>query len=313
MLSRHFLRAKAMQAIFGHIVSEEEEPQRAVQQFTTRMDHLNDLGIYLVAMLDETVFIANRVNEDAQRKFNPSEEDRDPSQRLVENAFIAQLSNNSELRKHMKRLNVNWSLQVSEFRRFYIRFRDSDMHRNYAKAPEANYEDDKQIALELFRALVNDEALKQVLLDKDLLWEDDYDQIAQYSYMMLKELDDTFDADSHFPLMNDPGNQKDEAAFLFAKQLVADTLASMADNEQLIKRRLDKWELERIPTLDIVILNMAITELRTCPSIPDTVTLDEYVELAKEYSVPESKSKVFVNGILNKILEDMRRDGIVSK
>ncbi|MDY5968433.1 MAG: transcription antitermination protein NusB [Bacteroidales bacterium] len=302
-----------MQALFGHIVSEEANPQRAMQLFTKRMNHLNDLGIYQVALLDETAYIASRVNEDVQRKFNPSEEDRDPSQRLVNNAFIAQLSSNEELVKHQKRLKINWNLHVSEFRRFYIRFRATDLYKSYVKAEESNYEVDKQLALELFRALVNDEALKQALLDKDLLWEDDYDQIAQYNFMMLKELDATFDVSSHFPLMNDPENQKDMEAFDFAKKLVVNTLDSMTDNEPLIRRRLDKWELERIPMLDIVILNMAITELKTCPSIPDSVTLDEYVELAKEYSAPDSKSKMFVNGILNKILEDMRHDGMITK
>ena len=309
MLSRHFLRAKAMQTLFGHVVSQETNPRRAVQQLELRIDRLNNLGLYQLALLDEATHIASRVNEDAQRKFNPSEEERDPSQRLVENAFIAQVCQNRELRKHWEHLGVNWALQVSDFRRFYLRFRDTDLYREYAKAPYINYEADKQMAIDLFRAIVNDEALRQALLNHDLLWEDDYDQIAQYNFMMLKELDATFDEDSHFPLMSDPNNMKDTEDLRFATQLVANTLEAWDDNEQRIRRRLDKWELERIPTLDTVILNMAITEFKTCASIPSAVTMNEYVELAKEYSVTDSKSKAFVNGILNKIEEDMRNDG----
>ncbi len=253
---------------------------------------------------------ADRVNEEVKNKFNPSYEELHPSPRFVNIQLIAKLDENYDFRKICEKLVVNWDIHSADLHQFYTQVRDAAEYKKLIEG-EATFESDKKLAMALFCDLINDSVLRQRILDRDITWEDDYNQIAQYNYLMLKEMSEDWDAATHLPLMNDDMSEKDLDAFDFAKLLVRKTLNDMSDNAALVEKYLDRWDLSRVAVMDLVIINMAITELVACPSIPISVTKNEYVELSHEYST--SKSKLFVNGILDKICTELKREGAIHK
>ena len=197
-------------------------------------------------------------------------------------------------------------------REAFIDFRKTDTYCQYLSHPDTDYQQDKEMAIMLFRFLMNREALVAVLAERSLLWEDDFEQIAQYNFMMLKTLDEkTFDEAMPWPVMYDKRQEKDEADMDFARQLLRETLEHRAEGDEMIKSRLQGWEFERVAMMDILLINMAIADLTSCPSIPEKVTIDEYIELSKEFSA--ERSRLFINGILDKLVLELRRQGRIKK
>ena len=130
--------------------------------------------------------------------------------------------------------------------------------------------------------------------------------------MMLKTLNEqNFDESMQWPLMYDKRVLKDEEDMNFARQLLLHTLEHRDESVELIKRYLQGWEFERVAPMDVLLINMAIAEIIECSSIPEKVTVDEYIELSKEFS--SERSKLFINGILDKIILELRSQGKIKK
>lgn len=312
MLSRHFLRSKALQAIYAGITSRTESDSDVARLFDYNVSRLNELGILQLSTLGQLAFVAERVNEAALQKFMPSEAEKNPSQRFGENCFIARLNDSFEFKQTCNRMHIDWSDHFDIFRKILSQFKDSNPYKVYTEAKECGFNDDKTAAMAAFKCLMNDETLRELIFDRDLLWEDDFDQIAQYNYMMLKEFtEETLNEATPCPTVYNSNNSKEVADYTFARQLAIDTFNHIDDNEPLIRKHLQNWDLERVALMDILLINMAITEFTTCPSIPERVTVDEYIELSKEFST--EKSKLFINGILDKILIELRVAGKVVK
>ena len=158
---------------------------------------------------------------------------------------------------------------------------------------------------------MNHEMLRELICPQSLMWEDDFDQIAQYNFMMMKTLDETIDEATVIPLMHDERFEKDVEAFDFARRLLLVTLRHGKEVEDMIRSHLKGWEFERVAGMDVLLLNMAVAELTEFPSIPERVTVDEYIELSKEFST--ERSKLFINGILDKFIIELRSAGRINK
>ena len=130
--------------------------------------------------------------------------------------------------------------------------------------------------------------------------------------MMLKTLnEDNFDEAMQWPVMYDKRIEKDEEDMVFARQLLRDTIACREEAEELTRQHLQGWEFERVSPMDILLINMAVAEFTSCPTIPEKVTVDEYIELSKEFS--SERSKLFINGILDKLILELRSKGRIKK
>lgn len=310
MLSRHYLRCKVLQTVYcGRY--EETDTISLSKMFEYHIGRLNELGVLQVALLPRLAEVANEMLEESKGKFLATDEDRNPNFRLVQNEFIRRMADNFDLKKRMDQWAGCWDTHQNLLREAFVDLRQREEYKAYLDR-EPSYEDDKEFAVLIFRYLMNREALTAVLGERSLLWEDDFYQIAQYNFMMLKALDaDEFDEAMPWPLMYDPRREKDEEDMNFARQLLRDTLACREDAEQLTRRYLQGWEFERVSRMDTVLINMAVAELTCCPSIPERVTIDEYIELSKEFS--SDRSRLFINGILDKMVLELRSQGKINK
>lgn len=311
MLSRHFLRAKVLQSVYAATLQQEQSVLTIEKNFIHNVTRLNDLSVMQLSMLLELRCIAEQVMEEGKNKFKPTPEERNPNPRIVENVFLCRMADNFEFRKLMEAGNVGWSDNTNLFRKVYVALRDMDIYKEYL-ASEATYENDRAFVLKLFKVLINDEALRDTFVERSLLWEDDYDQVAQYNFMMLKGLEDAdFNAAMHWPLLYDEKRGKDADDMEFARHLLKVTLRVREESEALIKKHLQHWDFDRVVQMDVLLINMAVAELTESPSIPERVTVDEYIELSKEFST--DKSKLFINGMLDRILAELRASGRVQK
>lgn len=311
MLSRHFLRAKVLQSVYAANANKLELAV-AENNFKHNIFRLNDLGILQLSALVHTVEIAGVMMDEAQHKYLPTEAEKNPNRRLPENIFIQRLVNNYDFRHHCDKRNINWDGVENDtvFRQAFLGFTNLPDYEGFL-ATEPNFTNDQLFAIGLHRYLTNFEPLRDILCPKSLLWEDDYDQIAQYNYMMLKTLDDTCNETTLIPLMHDDRIEKDAEAYEFAHELLLNTLRHTGEVEALIRKHLKGWEYERVANMDILLLNMAVAELTSCPSIPERVTMDEYIELSKEFST--ERSHLFVNGILDRLILELRSEGRIKK
>lgn len=312
MLSRHFLRAKALQTIYAAISDKEVCEQDILKIYDHNVSRLNDLGITQMSTIEYLFFTAERMLESEKQKFNPSKKETDYLTKIVNNTFVEKLIGSFEYKQQINRLHIDWSNYFDVFHKILNNFKSSRHFADYATKDNPTFEDDKNISVIAFKYLMNDDTLRDIIFDRDLLWEDDFDQVAQYVFMLLKELtEESTNEAMCCPQVFDTRNQKDCNDYNFARQLVADTFKHIDDIEPLIRKNLQNWDFDRVAIMDIILINMAVTEFTCCPSIPERVTVDEYIELSKEFST--EKSKLFINGILDKILIELRATGRINK
>lgn len=311
MLSRHFLRQKVLQALYS-CQMEHKDPAAVMQDFEYHIGRLNQLGVIQLAVMPALLPVAERVIEEGKRKFRPTQAEKQPNRKFLTNSFLLRMAENAELSSYAERWAGVWQTNEDLLHQTFIDLRQQKIYGDYLSFPETDYKTDKEFAINLFRYLVNRESLVSVISERSLLWEDDYDQIAQYNFMMLKTLDEQqFDANMAWPLMFDSRLDKDEADMQFARTLLSTSLNMREDSDLMLRQRLQGWEFDRVALMDILLVNMAVAEFVNCPTIPEKVTIDEYIELSKEFST--ERSRLFINGILDKLVLELRSQGRVKK
>lgn len=309
MLSRHFLRAKVLQSLYAYQMTDEELLQVELA-FKYNIEQLNLLGTIQLGLLVRLRPVALRLIDELSHKFMPTESERNPSTHVEDNAFLLALCDNISLRHRLEALPTRSLPDEDVFRNFFLQFRNTEVYNRYVTQPRSA-EADREFVLQLFRALINDEAVRSAICEQNLLWDDDFDQLAQYIFMMMKALDASFDAASHIPLVYDEHIEKDVEDYRFAFELLRNAYRQRQDNDELIRENLRGWEFERVAVIDRILVGMAIAEVTTFETIPERVTIDEYIELANEFSA--ERSRLFVNGILDRIFAHLRSAGRINK
>ncbi|MBQ0016299.1 MAG: transcription antitermination factor NusB [Bacteroidales bacterium] len=310
MLSRHFLRAKVLQALYA-VKIDETHPAKAVRMFDFQIDRLNELGVRQFSLLPQMHKVALELLEVGMKKFRPSKDELNPSKRFVENPFLLQLVGNMDLMLQTEQRKVDWSDEEDMFKRLYVNFRETTVYKDYESQTNPTYEDHKSLVLQLFKFLINNTSIRSYFADRGLLWDDDFDQIAQYVYMQLRTITEQSNEATPIYLQSDLRLEADQEALKFARNLLSDSIRLYDEYVDLVKAHLKGWDFERVAMMDVLILVMAITEFTEFESIPERVTIDEYIELSKEFST--DRSKLFVNGILDKIVLKLRSEKRIHK
>ena len=313
MLSRRHLRIKVMQALYAHFQAEDTILIAGEKKLVANIESIYDLYIHILSSIIETSDIARNLMEEARQKFLPTEDEINPNTRFIDNRFISQLDNNRDLRKNINRLKINWADNKEVFRRIFLNFRDSEVYKEYMSSTESSYKKDKEIVVSLLtEGLLSSDPFVSLFEEKNIFWADDMDTAVM---MVLKTIKKWTKAMDEFeplpPLLITPDDEGDDLINDFVLKLFRKTIINSDDYAKLIAKYADNWEFERIAILDVILFKMALSEFMEFPSIPVKVTINEYIEISKEYSTP--KSRQFLNGLLDKMSIDLKAEGRLKK
>lgn len=313
MLSRRHLRIKVMQTLYAHFQTADTPVIMSEKKLVANIDSIYDLYIYLLSALIETTDIARNLMTEARLKFLPTQEEINPNTRFVDNLFIQQLDSNRDLRKHINRLKINWADDKDLFRRLFISFRETDPYVNYMNSKESGYKEDKEIIVNLLTtALLASDPFVSLFEEKNIYWADDMDTAVMMVLKTVKKWSKSTDEFHPLPkLLVSPDEEGDDLIEDFVLKLFRKTIINSEEYALLIAKYADNWEFDRIAILDVILFKMALAEFIEFPSIPVKVTINEYIEISKEYSTP--KSRQFINGLLDKIAVDLKKEGKISK
>ena len=308
MLSRRHLRVKVMQALFAYQRSEGAELAVGEKLLNHSLTKVYDLYIHQLSLLTEVHSFAKRQIEDGKAKRMPTEQELSPNTRFIENRVLVQLENHPQLEKHIAARRINWAEHSELIRRIFTAFKESSGYQDYMNGEVPTYMDERRIIYKLYEDfLVENEHLQSIFEEKSMLWMNDFEQVSD---LVVRTISD-FKKDIEFGGTLTPMYKDEEEDRAFVKDLFRKTATNNIEYQDMIEAKLVNWDLDRIASTDILLMKMAVSEFINISSIPTKVTMNEYIEISKEYSTP--KSKMFINGILDKILAELKEQGKVKK
>lgn len=273
------------------------------------LDKARELYFRLLYLPVELTDMQDRVIDENRHKFLKTEEDINPNMRFVENKVVEELRRNEEIDSHISKNKVSWTQEDPVMMQSLLTaVTQSEIYREYMEAPDADIHADGELWRNLFRKVImENSAFLESMEEKSVFWNDDFDIISTFVAKSLKRMEDGVSAEAVLDQF------KDEEDKRFGNELIHYVYAHKDTYRLWIDKALESanWDRERLAFMDIVILETALAEIMNCPKIPLTVTLNEYIELAKSYST--SKSGQFVHGVLGKIISDLQESGQLLK
>lgn len=312
MINRRFLRVKVLQAIYAFLESGEENTENGVKHLLESIDKMKELFIWQLSFLVETKrFADNRIEENKRKNF-PTAEDLNPNMRYVQNRVLLALEDNRELRREEERLKINWADHQDIIRNYYVMMRNTDEYKTYMSDDVDNFDHDKKFIVKMITEYFADlEVLQDFYEEKSIFFVDDYHLVSSMLVKFFADMKASFDPTTPLPTIykteKDIVNEDKE----FVKNLFRETIKHQDEYGKIVGDNISNWEKERVCMMDMIILKMSLTEFLNFPYIPVKVTMNEYIEISKFFSTP--KSKIFINGILDRILKKYKEDNVIQK
>ncbi len=297
-----------MQALYGFFQSDTKDLARSEKDLFAGIDKIYDLFIYQLAFIIELKHVATVLMEDAKTKHLPTEHDLNPNLKFIENKFINQLSENIHVQREINNRRISWNNEFELVKKIFNAIKVSSEFEKYMNLSDDSFNTHRDFALEMFKESIADfELLNHLYEEKNLHWGDDIYIVNPMIVKMIESAKETATPDT--ALMSLYKDKEEDMQFV--KDLFRETSLRNDEIEKMIGDKTKNWEVERIAMMDVLLMKMAITEILHFPSIPVKVTLNEFIEISKMYSTP--KSKIFINGILDKIVADLKRDEKINK
>lgn len=309
MINRVLIRAKVVQMLYAYMVSKDSMTlTTAKKELTKSLDKSYELYNALLKLMIELTDVQDLRLDEAKHKFLPTEEDLNPNMRFVENEFVKRLRADQTLADFVDDKKINWRDDELFVRLLLDKILRSEEYQEYMVMPKTSLVRDGEVWYQLMKKVVlPDENLLEHLQSMSVYYTDDDLQImGQFVMKTIRRFED----EEAQPILPQYKNDDDSK---FGEQLFSKAVAEMEENNSYIDQfvKTEKWDVERIALMDRVVMCTALTEIRNYPSIPVNVSLNEYIELAKDYSTPRSGQ--FVNGILNAVVNKLRADKVIIK
>lgn len=303
MVNRILIRIKVVQIVYSYLVNKDKSIDTSEKELFFSLEKAYELYHRLLLLMIELTDAQNKRIENARFKYTATAADKNPDTRLINNRFIAQLRENKMLKEYVDRQSVSWVNEPDFIRILLDRLLASDLYKTYLTSEEDSYAVDQDFWKKAFKhIIVENEDLSEILEAQSLYWNDDLETISTFVLKTIKRFDQSKGAEQELLPMF-----KDDEDAEFAKMLFRKTLMNVDVNKALIDQHTKNWEIDRVAFMDIVIMLVAIAEIKSFPTIPVKVTLNEYIEIAKSYST--IKSGHFINGILDAIASQLKKDG----
>lgn len=307
MINRVLIRLKVVQILYAYYKNSGKSMKAAEDEVFFSLSKAYDLYNYLLLLMaGVTHYAADRISFKSL-KLRPTDSDINPNLKFVNNRFIAQLEANTALCKFAEKSKVNWVEHSDLLRRLLDKIEDSDIYKEYMASETSSYEEDRELWRKLYKAFIFDnEELDALLEEQSLYWNDDKSIVDTFVLKTIKRFEESAGADQQLLPEYKDINDMD-----FARKLFRNAVSKADEYRELMAQNSKNWDMSRFAFMDVVIMQVALAEILTFGDIPLSVSLNEYVEIAKYYSTAKSGS--FVNGLLDSITKKLRADGVINK
>ena len=302
MINRVLIRLKIVQIVYAYYQNGGKNLDTAEKELFFSLSKAYDLYNYLLLLMVEVTKQANKRLNAAKNKLVPTKEELFPNTKFVENRFIAQLEVNKQLLEFSNNQKKTWENEADFVKTLCDKILESDIYKEYMASETSSYEEDRELWRKLYKNIIfNNIELDQVLEDQSLYWNDDKEIVDTFVLKTIKRFDEKNGAKQELlPEFKDEEDQD------FARRLFRRTILNADYYRHLISENTKNWDLDRVAFMDVVIMQIALAEILSFPNIPVSVSLNEYVEIAKLYSTP--KSGGFINGTLDGIVNSLKKE-----
>ena len=313
MLNRRILRIKAFKVLYSSVLSGDMSLSQAESQLEQSCEAVRDLYIYMLGIVSPLTKIAKDRIEAAKAKFNPTEEERNPNMKFADNLLAQALDADIDFQKVFSKKKFSWKEYDLLLKKIMTSVASKEYFAEYMASPERSIAEDCKLFTRIFEEeLVDLEELEQILEDKSIYWNDDLAYALTWCCKTFKGFAKGENW-SLLPLYQSEMLKGDgvESDKYFVRKLLQAAFAGYERYSAMVAESVAGWEKERLFSTDVVLIVMGLAEIATFPTIPVKVSMNEYVEISKFYGTPKSRS--FVNGLLDKLAQNLVNDGVVVK
>lgn len=307
MINRILIRIKVLQIVYSFYQNGNNDLKVAENELLFSLRKSYDLYHYFLLLIIEVTNLQKRTLDVKKNKYMPTHAELNPNTRLIDNRFAAQVAENAALQKYVAEQGLSWANDEEFVKSVLDIILASDLYNEYLDNENDSYETDKEFWRCVFKKLIcGNEVIEDFLEDKSIYWNDDIEIVETFTLKTIKKFEEKNGSKQELlPMFKDLEDHS------FAIKLFRQTLLKGAEYRERINNHMKNWETERIANMDLIIMQVALAEIITFPSIPINVTLNEYIDTAKYYSTPKSGN--FINGILDSIVSELKKEKVLLK
>ena len=308
MLNRRHLRVKALQVLYSYQQSEINEILPFEKALLLSVDKVHEMYFWLLSLLIEVADYSIIDADERANKHLPSEADLNVNAKLHNNLFINSLKQNTEYLAAVKKYKISWSFDPEISKSIFISLKNSPEFASFNNLSVHTIQLDKDVIKFIFKKLIlKSPGIEQTFEEKFINWPVDKEVLQALVAKTFKNFSSENPNENKLAKVC-PKWEEDRP---YMMDLFKKVVAFESEYQEMIAQKTKNWDSERIAVMDTLLMRMAITELVHFHSIPVKVTMNEYIEIAKEFSTPKSNS--FINGILDKILAELKASGKLHK
>ena len=308
MLNRRHIRLKTMQYLYAAEISDFEDTKQHYKNLSNSIHSIHDLYLLNISLLIEIFKKAVNKYKISNESISGNISNIYSNEKFSKNQFLKQIFSNSKILELISSKDfINWDIDYKFVNLIYDKIIHSDLYSTYLGCEIKSYKIDLKFVQDIFKEIiVADEKFQSFVEEKNIYWMDDYPLVNTLLLKLFKSLTaNNLEKLFYFKLFSNISDKK------YFNELANLSLKNFESNNQLINKYITNWDLDRLAKIDLVIINLAITELVNFKEIPIKVSLNEYIEISKDYST--EKSSLFINGILDKIVKDLVKNNSLIK
>ena len=307
MINRTLIRLKIVQLMYAYYQNSGKSIDTAEKELLFSLSKAYDLYNYMLLLMVSVSRYAYKQVEEKEEINKVGHIDEVVSHRFADNLFTAQLEANKQLQEFVDTKKKSWNNDIDYIKKLYSDIIQSEYYQEYMAMDNVTYADDREVWRKIYKNIImKDERIDDILEEQSLYWNDDREIINTFVLKTIKNFDPANGANQELvPEYKDMEDQE------FAIRLFRRTIMNDEYYRSLIGKSVKNWEFNRLAYMDVVIMQIAIAELLSFPQIPISVTINEYVEIAKWYSTP--KSSGYVNGIIDSIAKMLKKENKLTK
>ncbi len=304
MLNRRHLRIRVLQALYAWQKTPEKDLLKAEKAFLKSLQEVEELYIFLLLYLIELKDYATNFIEESKSKRLPTQEDLNPNTKFVKNLFLNSLKDDTALLSLAGVFKLSYLGNEEMVKKIFLNLKETHEYKEYMAAEGQDFESDKRFVSKVFgKFLLEEEYFQYFLEDKNIHWDDDLPFISSMVVKTIKHSEE-----GKIELMSLFKNKEDKQ---FCLDLFRKTIIHADRFIELISSKTSNWDIDRVAQIDLLLMQMALTEILEMTTVPVKVAMNEYIDMAKYYSTPKSKN--FVNGILDSLLIEFKKEGVIKK